>query len=90
MWTAVHGQRIAKYWQEDVKSSKFEGLKRSFEKGTQSLLNILDLGNEYYKLIAILRREYDITLTASWEKIYSELGFVASRLHPIRNIFSPN
>ena len=29
------------------------------------------------KLIAILRRQFHIILTASWEKIYSELGGVA-------------
>jgi len=44
----------------------------------------------YYKLIAILRRQYHIILTASWEKIYSVLGGVAERRSPIRNIFSPN
>ena len=44
----------------------------------------------YYKLIAILRRQYHIILTASWEKIYSVLGGVAKRRSPIRNIFSPN
>ena len=43
-----------------------------------------------YKLIAILRRQYHIILTASWEKIYSVLGGVAKRRSPIRNIFSPN
>ena len=32
------------------------------------------------KLIAILRRQYHITLTASWEKIYSVLGGVAKQL----------
>ena len=37
----------------------------------------------HYKQIAILRRQYHILLTASWEKIYSVLGGVA-------NIFSPN
>ena len=31
----------------------------------------------FYKLIAILRRQYHIILTASWEKIYSVLGGVA-------------
>ena len=44
----------------------------------------------HYKLIAILRRQYHIILTASWEKIYSVLGGVAKRRSPIRNIFSPN
>ena len=43
-----------------------------------------------YKPIAILRRQYHIILTASWEKIYSVLGGVAKRRSPIRNIFSPN
>ena len=33
------------------------------------------------KLIAILRRQYHIILTASWEKIYSVLGGVAKRIH---------
>ena len=28
----------------------------------------------YYKLIAILRRQYGIILTASWKKIHSVLG----------------
>ena len=46
--------------------------------------------SQYYKLIAILRRQYHILLTASWEKIYSVLGGVAKRRSPIRNIFSPN
>ena len=45
---------------------------------------------KFYKLIAILRRQYHIILTASWEKIYSVLGGVAKRRSPIRNIFSPN
>ena len=40
--------------------------------------------------IAILRRQYHIILTASWEKIYSVLGGVAKRRSPIRSIFSPN
>jgi len=40
------------------------------------------------KLIAILRRQYHIILTASWEKIYFVQGSVASRLRPIRNIKS--
>ena len=44
----------------------------------------------FYKLIEILRRQYHIILTASWEKIYSVLGGVAKRQSPIRNIFSPN
>ena len=35
---------------------------------------------QYYKLIAILRRQYGIILTASWKKIYSVLGGVAKRL----------
>ena len=43
-----------------------------------------------YKLIAILRRQYHIIMTASWEKIYSVLGGVAKRRRPIRNIFSSN
>ena len=46
--------------------------------------------NFSYKLIAILRRQYHIILTASWEKIYSVLGSIASWLGPIRNLFSPN
>ena len=36
-------------------------------------------GEWYYKQIAILRRQYHILLTASWEKIYSVLGGVAKR-----------
>ena len=43
----------------------------------------------YYKLIVILRWQYHIILTASWEKIYSVLGGVAKRRSPIWNIFSP-
>ena len=30
--------------------------------------------HQFYKLIAILRRQYHIILTASWEKTYSVLG----------------
>ena len=40
----------------------------------------------FYKQIAILRRQYHIILTASWEKIYSVLGSVASRLRPTPSI----
>ena len=29
---------------------------------------------QYYKLIAILRRQYHIILTGSWEKIYSVMS----------------
>ena len=43
-----------------------------------------------YKVIAMLRRQYHIILTASWEKIYSALGGVAKRRSVIRNIFFPN
>ena len=32
---------------------------------------------QYYKQIAILRRQYRIILMASWEKIYFVLGGVA-------------
>ena len=30
--------------------------------------------SKFYKLIAILRRQYRIILAASWEKIYSRIG----------------
>ena len=40
------------------------------------------------KLIAILRRQFCIILTALKESIFSVLGSVASRLRLIRNIFS--
>jgi len=46
--------------------------------------------NRNTKLIAILRRQFYITLTALEEKIFSILGTVASRLRPLRNIFSSN
>ena len=45
---------------------------------------------KFYKLTAILRRQYGIISTASWKKIYSVLGGVAKRRSPIRNIFSFN
>ena len=41
----------------------------------------------YYKLIAILRRQFCIILTASWKKIYSVLGGVAKRPSPIWRIY---
>ena len=34
-----------------------------------------------------MRRQYHIILTASWERIDSVLGSVASRLRLIRNVF---
>ena len=42
--------------------------------------------NRDTKLIAILRRQYRIILTALGENIFVVLGSVASRLRPIRNI----
>ena len=46
--------------------------------------------NRYTKLIAILRRQFCIILTALEENIFSVLGSVASRLRPRRNILSSN
>ena len=46
--------------------------------------------NRDIQLIAILRRQFCIILTALEENIFSVLGGVAKRRRPIRNIFSSN
>ena len=42
---------------------------------------------EYYKLIAILRRQYRIILAASWEKIYSRIGRSREATEPNMRIY---
>ena len=67
-----------------------EELEVIIQSGQGRKMKLRYVHGRYYKLIAILRRQYRIILTASWEKIYSVLGGVAKRRSPIRNIFSPN
>ena len=49
----------------------------AFWKSTAIILPLIRYLSVYYKVIAILRRQYHIILTASWEKIYSVLGGVS-------------
>ena len=68
------------WWLEVIHSNHFVG------KGTPLKFIKTDVNRLYYKLIAIFRRQYHIILTASWEKIYSVLGGVASRHRPVRRL----
>ena len=77
---------------DTFRRSQVERIEISVRRGLISLQFHLSLEmmDRETKLIAILRRQYHIILTASWAKIYSVMGGVAKRRSPIRNIFSPN
>ena len=67
-----------------------ELLQKASVKPNEKMRCLFGKARQFYKLLAILRRQYHIILTASWDKIYSVLGGVAKRQSPIRNILSPN